>query len=131
MDGSVVDVLTGTSVEAVYYGMVESSEKVVAEDGNAAVQTNVTVLCTDGTAKTFAVDKAMDYKAGRLVSVNVSEGSVTIKTLTETHTSGKVNSTATKLGDLSFADNVEIMDTSSEGTCCRGCLPSVRDEPGQ
>lgn len=64
MDGSVVDVLTGTSVEAVYYGMVESSEKVVAEDGNAAVQTNVTVLCTDGTAKTFAVDKAMDYKAG-------------------------------------------------------------------
>ena len=31
MDGSVVDVLTGTSVEAVYYGMVESSEKVVAE----------------------------------------------------------------------------------------------------
>ena len=116
MDGSVVDVLTGTSVEAVYYGMVESSEKVVAEDGNAAVQTNVTVLCTDGTAKTFAVDKAMDYKAGRLVSVNVSEGSVTIKTLTEKHTSGKVNSTATKLGDLSFADNVEILDTSSEGT---------------
>ena len=41
-------------------------------------------------------DKAMDYKAGRLVSVNVSEGSVTIKTLTEKHTSGKVNSTATK-----------------------------------
>ena len=116
MDGSVVDVLTGTSVEAVYYGMVESSEKVVAEDGNAAVQTDVTVLCTDGTAKTFAVDKAMDYKAGRLVSVNVSEGSVTIKTLTEKHTSGKVNSTATKLGDLSFADNVEILDTSSEGT---------------
>ena len=106
----------GTSVEAVYYGMVESSEKVVAEDGNAAVQTNVTVLCTDGTAKTFAVDKAMDYKAGRLVSVNVSEGSVTIKTLTEKHTSGKVNSTATKLGDLSFADNVEILDTSGEGT---------------
>ena len=119
MDGSVVDVLTGTSVEAVYYGMVESSEKVVAEDGNAAVQTNVTVLCTDGTAKTFAVDKAMDYKAGRLVSVNVSEGSVTIKTLTEKHTSGKVNSTATKLGDLSFADNVEILDTSSEGTASR------------
>ena len=29
--------------------------------------------------KAFAVDKAMDYKAGRLVSVNVSEGSVTIK----------------------------------------------------
>lgn len=58
----------------------------------------------------------MDYKAGRLVSVNVSEGSVTIKTLTEKHTSGKVNSTATKLGDLSFADNVEILDTSSEGT---------------
>ena len=116
MDGSVVDVLTGSEVEAVYYGMVESSEKVVSGTGNATVQTNVTVLCTDGTAKTFAVNKAMDYKAGRLVSVNVSEGSVTIKTLTEKHTSGKVNSTAAKLGELSFADNVEILDTSSEGT---------------
>ncbi len=116
MDGSVVSVLTGSAVDAVYYGMVESSEKVVAKGGNAVVQTNVTVLCTDGTAKTFTVDKAADYKTGRLVSVNVSEGSVTIKTLTEKHTSGKVNSTATKLGELSFADNVEILDTSSEGT---------------
>lgn len=60
--------------------------------------------------------KPWTIRPGRLVSVNVSEGSVTIKTLTEKHTSGKVNSTATKLGDLSFADNVEILDTSSEGT---------------
>lgn len=115
MDGSVVDVLTGTSAEAVYYGMVESSEKVVSEEGNAAVQTNVTVICTDGTAKTFTVDKATDYKAGRLVSVSVSEGTVTIKSLIEKSSSGQVDSAATKLGDLSFAENVEILDTSSDG----------------
>ena len=116
MDGSVVSVLTGSAVDAVYYGMVETSEQVVSEDGNAAVQTNVTVICTDGTAKTFTVDKAADYKTGRLVSINVSDGAVAIKSLTEKHTSGKVSSDATKLGELSFADNVEILDTSSEGT---------------
>lgn len=115
MDGSVVDVITGSDVESVYYGMVESSEKVVTEDGDAAVQTNVTVICTDGTAKTFTVDKAVDYKAGRLVTVKVSEGSVTIKALTEKHTSGKVDSAATKLGSLSFAEHIEILDTSDEG----------------
>ena len=116
MDGSVVSVLTGSAVDAVYYGMVESSEQVVSEGGTAAVQTNVTVICTDGTAKTFTVDKAADYKTGRLVSVNVSDGTVTIKSLTEKHTGGKVDSAATKLGDLAFAENVEILDTSSEGT---------------
>lgn len=115
MDGSVVDVITGSDVESVYYGMVESSEKVVTEDGDAAVQTNVTVICTDGTAKTFTVDKAVDYKAGRLVTVKVSEGSVTIKALTEKHTSGKVDSAATKLGSLSFAEHIEILDTGDEG----------------
>ena len=128
MDGSVVSVLTGSAVDAVYYGMVESSEKVVAEGGNAVVQTNVTVLCTDGTAKTFTVDKAADYKTGRLVSVNVSEGSVTIKTLTEKHTSGKVNSTATKLGELSFADNVEILDDVTGDLWTYAYLSQVDDQ---
>lgn len=116
MDGSVVDVITGGDVESVCYGMVESSEKVVSGDGNAAVQTNVTVICTDGTAKTFTVDKAVDYKAGRLVSVHVSEGSVTVKALSEKHTSGSVDSAATRLGSLSFAEDVEILDTSDEGS---------------
>ena len=108
-----VQVETGVSDDS--YGMVESSEKVVTEDGDAAVQTNVTVICTDGTAKTFTVDKAVDYKAGRLVTVKVSEGSVTIKALTEKHTSGKVDSAATKLGSLSFAEHIEILDTGDEG----------------
>lgn len=116
MDGSVVDVITGDDVESVYYGMVESSEKVISGEGNATVQTNVTVICTDGTARTFTVDKAVDYPAGRLVTVNVSEGSVTVKTLSEKHTSGSVDSAATKLGSLSFAEDVEILDTSDEGS---------------
>ena len=116
MDGSVVDVITGDDVESVYYGMVESSEKVISGEGNATVQTNVTVICTDGTARTFTVDKAVDYPASRLVTVNVSEGSVTVKTLSEKHTSGSVDSAATKLGSLSFAEDVEILDTSDEGS---------------
>ena len=41
MDGSVVDMITGDDVESVYYGMVESSEKVISGEGNATVQTNL------------------------------------------------------------------------------------------
>ena len=38
-----------------------------------------------------------------------------LKALTEKHTSGKVDSAATKLGSLSFAEHIEILDTGDEG----------------
>lgn len=41
---------------------------------------------------------------------------MTVKTLSEKHTSGSVDSAATRLGSLSFAEDVEILDTSDEGS---------------
>ena len=115
MDGSVVGVLTGEDVDSVYYGVIESYTKSATDDDNAAVQTSVTVVCTDGIARTFSVDKDTTYTAGRLVSININSDGITVKSLSEKSTSGKVNSSATKLGDLTFAEDVEILDTNDEG----------------
>lgn len=115
MDDEVVDVLTGSEVDMVYYGVVQSSSRAASTDGSAAVQTSVTVICTDGAARTFTVDKDTTYSAGRLVSVDISNGGVSIQGLSEKTVSGKVNKDATKLGDKTLSADVEILDTSKEG----------------
>lgn len=115
MDDTVVDVLTGSEVDMMYYGVVQSSSRSASTDGSAVVQTSVTVVCTDGATRTFTVDKDATYSTGRLVSVDISNGGIVIKSLSEKTISGKVNKDATKLGDKTFSADVEILDTSKEG----------------
>lgn len=115
MDDTVAAVLTDEAVSGSYYGVVQSSGKLAGGDGNATVQTEVTVACTDGISRVFTVDQAVSYSAGQIVSVDVSSGGVTMTGVGGKAVAGTVNSTATKLGNLSFADDVEILDTSSEG----------------
>jgi hypothetical protein len=115
MDDSVVGVATGNAVDAVYYGVVQSVSKASTTKGDATVETSVTMVCTDGTTRTFSVEKDTTYSVGRLVSVTVSSGNVTITGLSERSLSGDVDASATKLGKYSFASNVQILDTTEEG----------------
>ena len=110
MNGDVVQVLTGSAVDSTYYGVVLSSNRSAAGE-NAAVQTQVQVICTDGVTRTFSVEKDVSYEAGRLVSVSVSDNGTTVKGLGTKSTEGTVNAAGTKLGQLNFADGVQILDT--------------------
>ena len=110
MNGDVVQVLTGSAVDSTYYGVVLSSNRSAAGE-NAAVQTQVQVICTDGVTRTFSVEKDVSYEAGRLVSVSVSDDGTTVKGLGTKSTEGTVNAAGTKLGQLNFADGVQILDT--------------------
>lgn len=114
MNGDVVQVLTGSAVDSTYYGVVLSSSRSAAGE-NAAVQTQVQVICTDGVTRTFSVEKDVSYEAGRLVSVSVSDNGTTVKGLGTKSTEGAVNAAGTKLGQLNFADGVQILDTD-DGT---------------
>ena len=115
MNDAVVDVMTGTDVNTVYYGVVQSCTRAANQDEAATVQTSVTVVCTDGVTRTFTVNKDASYTTGKLIYVTVTDSGITIRSLSEKSTSGKVNSSATKLGDLTFADDIEILDTSDDG----------------
>lgn len=116
MNGDVVDVLTGAQVDMFYYGVVRSSSKTVENDSSASVQTQVSITCTDGVNRTFATTQSTTYTAGDLVSVSVTDAGITIQRVSSKSTSGKVNQDGTKLGSLTLADGVEILDTASDGS---------------
>lgn len=115
MNDAVVGVLTGDDVDMLYYGVVQSYTKGVTTEGDASVETTVTVICTDGSTRSFTVDKDSSYTTGNLVSINVSSNGLTVRKISGKSLSGKVNADATKLGDYKFASNVKILDTTEEG----------------
>lgn len=115
MDDRVADVLTGTEVNAVYYGVVTSCAQQAGGEDGAAVQTVVDVTTTDGSRRSFTLDGRQNYSAGALVSVNITDAGVRLSALTRRQTSGRVSADGTRLGDRAFAGGVEILDVNELG----------------
>lgn len=115
MNDEVVSVLTGDEADAVFYGVVQSSSRSLTEENGADVQQAVTVICTDGTARTVHVDKSLNYLAGTLVEVSVDADGESVEKLESRSTSGTISADAFALGSIPLAENSEILDTTSEG----------------
>lgn len=115
MDGAVAGVLTGSEVNAAYYGVLLSVSKSAAGEREAAVRSRVSVFCADGAQRSFTVERSVDYEPGRLVRVGVTDGSADITWLSEKRLSGRVNAAAGWIGDYALAENVNIIDVSPEG----------------
>ena len=70
----------------------------------------ITLLATDGQSYQYECT-SYTYDVGDLVGVNIAaDGTVSLKRLSPTRLSGKVNSEGTKIGSTPLADGVEIMD---------------------
>ena len=115
MNDEVVSVLTGDEADAVFYGVVQSSSRSLTEENGADVQQEVSVLCTDGTARTVHVDKSLNYVVGTLVEVSVTADGESVEKLESRSTSGTISDDASALGSTPLAENAEILDTTSEG----------------
>ena len=115
MDDKVVDVLTGTAVNTVYYGVVTSCRQQVDDKSSAVVQTNVGVTTTDGARRTFTLEGRQSYSAGDVVSVNVTDSGVRLSGISKRQMRGTVNSDASRFGERSFAPDVEILDVNELG----------------
>ena len=112
MNDSVVDILTGSDVDTTYYGVVESFQETV--DGEkATVYKEITVFCTDGVTREF--QSSEKFAAGLLVSIDITNSGTTIKRLNQKTTSGKVDESASTLGRLRIAPDIQILDISKEG----------------
>lgn len=119
MDGSVADVISAQESEAIYYGVVLSSQKGAADgttsaSGTTSVQTTTQVICTDGVERTFYTDGAA-YSAGRVVSVTVDGSGTTIKSLSGKSLTGSVNRAGTRLAGYDFAETIDILDFDDNG----------------
>ena len=115
MNDAAVSVLTGDAADAVFYGVVQSSSRTLVETNSAEVQQAVSVMCTDGTARTVNVNNKLNFPAGKLVEISVDGDGESVRSISPRSTSGSVSADGTALGDTPFADNVQIIDTTSEG----------------
>lgn len=115
MDNEVADVITGSEADSVFYGVVQSASRSLVEDNGADVLQKVAVMCTDGITRTVNVDKSLNYPTGWLVRIDVTENGENVTAIDNKTLSGTINDTATTLGDYALADDVQILDTTSEG----------------
>ena len=117
MNGDVVDVVSSSEINTTKYGFITSKGSQTFTDnlGNPYTAKTVNVACTDGSS--YEYDCINDYfEVGNLVQISFSDGKTSISRVSETSLSGTVNSTSTKLGTYSFSDDVEILDSTKNGS---------------
>ena len=115
MDNEVADVITGEEADSVFYGVVQTATRSLVEDNGADVLQKISVMCTDGIIRTVNIDKSLNYPTGWLVEISVSPEGEQVTAIASKSVSGTINDTATALGDYALADDVQILDTTSEG----------------
>ena len=116
MEDIAVGILTGEEVDLSYYGVVQSSNRSLIVDDGADVMQTVRVLCTDGTVRSVRVDKNLNYPTGWLVSITSTPEGEQLKAIGEKAVSGHFSAADRTLGDYRLANNVEILDTTPDGS---------------
>ena len=115
MNNVAAGIVTGAEADSVFYGVVQSAARSLVEENGADVLQKVSVLCTDGISRTVNVDKSLNFPTGWLVEVRVSPEGESVERIDSRSVSGTINENATALGNAALADDVEILDTTSEG----------------
>ena len=115
MDNEVADVITGEEADSVFYGVVQTANRSLVEDNGADVLQKISVMCTDGITRTVNIDKSLNYPTGWLVEISVTPEGEQVTAIESKSVSGTINETATALGDYALADDVQILETTSEG----------------
>ena len=115
MNNEAAGIVTGEEADDVFYGVVQSAARSLVEENGADVLQKITVACTDGITRQVNVDKSLNIPQGWLVEVRVTPEGETVEHIDDRSLSGTINAEGTALGDTALADNVEILDTTSEG----------------
>ena len=123
MNGEVVDVISLTDAETVYYGTVVSSTKGASSSStstsdSASLQVETQVACSDGVVRTFYTENG-PYSVGRLVSVTVDGSGTTVSSIQSKSLYGEISSDGSSFAGYDFSSDVEILDTDGEGGYAR------------
>ena len=115
MNNEAAGIVTGEEADSVFYGVVQTASRSLVEENGADVLQKVSVMCTDGIARTVNVDKSLNFPAGWLVKITVNADGENVETLSGQSVSGTISADGTALGDAALASDVEILDTTAEG----------------
>ena len=114
MEDKVAGVLSGSAVSDSFYGVVQAVSKSAAEE-KAAVQTQLTVFCTDGETRSFVLPGSLSYEPGRIVLVSVKSAGAEVRSAGVTNLTGRVSADGTRIGNEALAANVQILDVTADG----------------
>ena len=116
-DGGVAAVDSSNTVTGTVYGVVSlvADNSYTDVNGNAYTAKSVTISATDGNTYTYPVEAKSSFKAGNLVQVTASGSTAQVTRLNQASLSGKVNSSATKLGNTTLAADIQILDVNKNG----------------
>ena len=119
MNGDVVGVADSTLVNTTKYGIVSSTGTKTYTDssGNDLTSSVVTVSCTDGGSYQYDYTGS-SLNAGDLVKISFTGGKASVNPVSSGSISGTVNSSATVLGSYTFGSDVQIMDSTANGSFC-------------
>ena len=115
MNNEAAGIVTGEEADSVFYGVVQTATRSLVEENGADVLQKVSVMCTDGIARTVNVDKSLNFPQGWLVEIKVTPEGESVEHIDDRRVNGTINANATALGTAALADDVEILDTTSEG----------------
>lgn len=115
MNNVAAGIVTGAAADDVYYGVVSSASRSLVEENGADVLQTVSVVCTDGITRSVRVDKSMNFPKSWLVEVRVTPEGETVTGIANKSLSGKFDLENSMLGSTPFADDVEILDTTTGG----------------
>ena len=115
MNNEAAGIVTGEEADSVFYGVVQTASRSLVEENGADVLQKVSVMCTDGIARTVNVDKSLNFPQGWLVEIKVTPEGESVEHIDDRSVSGTINANASALGTAALADDVEILDTTSEG----------------
>lgn len=121
-NGGVAAVAASSAVNGTLYGVVSAvmDAGYTDENGNSYTAKTVAFTATDGNTYSYPVAANASFKAGNLVQVTLAAGGqAQVSRLSQTSVSGKVNSSATKLGNTPLADDLEILDANADGQAVR------------
>ena len=121
-NGGVAAVAASSSVSGTLYGVVSAvmDAGYTDENGNSYTAKTVALTATDGNTYSYPVAANASFKAGSLVQVTLTGGGeAQVSRLSQTSVSGKVNSSATRLGNTPLADDLEILDVNGDGLCAK------------
>lgn len=111
-EGDIVDVVSSDSAVSNEYGIVTltGTETYSSGDGTTKTVKIASVACTDGVVRKYEYTSD-SLTAADLVAISTVNGAVTVKELSDKNLEGTFNSSGTMIGDLSFADDAQIIDT--------------------
>jgi len=120
-DGGVAAVAEGSAVTGTLYGVVQavSDNSYTDAAGHDYTAKTVTLFATDGNTYSYPVEAKSSLKAGNLVQVTAAGGEAKVERLNQSSVSGKVNAAATKIGNTPLAQDVEILDSNSDGAAVK------------